>query len=485
MIGRGRSAEVWLVDGPAGRRVEKVFVGDWISNAVQRLATGAPHPYRWNEDAAGATLERRRILAALLPYWFGSRLAMADGLDVVWRPEDRAFALVTEFAEGGLAPLLHPLRPEDDAGPYLWSRLMPALQRRLTDAGFFGIVWQAGLGNPKALSNYLYDRRTGRYVFVDAESGVPAIFAVAPSSWRFYAAMIRRFGRPMMDDVDCARLRGYLRAHEAALAAHLGSAAAVEALLGRVGRLEALQERWHSLSRAARRRAAAERIGRTPRAKLGTRIGQGASLLRRLGAAIWSRIDVRDAGRFVASQDYRTALGESYVLGRLDRWRARGQLSPDDAATLRAHLAREREAGRYLTDFGAHLGMKASFFALEVLALAALAAMGLPLYLLGLVVVLDGPIYRTLYTLYRSVQNVGAGRPVLWAALAVGVIPFFGTLAFPAQMLWSATGERDEAARFVVYDTFSRLAVATPLVGGEDTALEHRLNRAARRLLGA
>jgi hypothetical protein len=58
-------------------------------------------------------------------------------------------------------------------------------------------------------------------------------------------------------------------------------------------------------------------------------------------------------------------------------------------------------------------------------------------------------------------------------------------LACPAQMLWTASGQPHDVARFIVYDSISRLAAAVALIGGEGTSLEHSLNRTAHRIVGA
>jgi hypothetical protein len=489
VIGRGRSSLVRLVEGPDGPVVEKVFIGDGISNAVQILLTGAPLAYRWNEDAVRAACIRRQILERLMPLWFGGGLRMARARGIRWDGEARAFVLLSAHVEGEAVRLLHPFRAEYDSERRLREEVMPALIARLTESGFFGIVWQAGLGNPKALPNFLFHPEDGSFTLVDQESGVPAVFALGWRAWlTFYGPMTRRFGRPLMDDVDVETLRGYVRDRRAELARLHGSAG-VDEIERQIERLDLHQRRWLLPGRRARRQAARARLGRPERTgrRIAQRMARGLAALLRRTRAVAGRFEPAGAWaaarRFVVSQAHRTALGETYVLARIAHWRERGQLSQADASRLEAALRQEREAGRYLTDFGAHLGMKASFFTFEVAALGLLSLVGVPLYLLGLFLVLDGPIYRTGYTGYRCAQNLGAGRPMPFVALGVGLIPFFGTLAFPTQMLWTASGRQDPVARFAIYDSFSRLAAGVPLVGGEDTSLEHRMNRLAHRLV--
>ena len=64
--------------------------------------------------------------------------------------------------------------------------------------------------------------------------------------------------------------------------------------------------------------------------------------------------------------------------------------------------------------------------------------------------------------------------------LSISVI---GNLAYPLQLLWSSTKERDDLARFILYDGFSRIGANLPIWGGEDTWTEHVLNRQVCRLL--
>ena len=508
-LGQGRSGEVWLVEALDGRYVEKVFYGDTLSNLVHYIFTGAPNPYIWNEDAVRGAFERRRILSVLIPWWFGDALSIANAVGVGWSEETRVFTLTADYVDGAPVPLLHPFRPADNGMPRLAGELMPALQQRLRESGFDGLVWQAGKGNPVALNNFLMTGPDGgHFVFIDSESGVPALFPLNPVAlFGFYLPMAARYRRPMFDDVDTARLRTYLRGHEGDLTARIG-APCFAGLLNRVDRLEEHQRRLNAMSRAERSivyqcvkaritpeqadfyrrhtvrwrlRELKRLIPKAARAigvKLPKAVGR---LLRRVDlVSTWSNL--RD---FVTSQAYRTAIGEDYVRDRVERWRARGQLTDGEAERLLEALAELRESGRYLTDFGAHLGMKASFLVLEVVVLGALSLMGVSLVIVGMLFVFDGPIYRSIYTSYRSAVAVTERNPLPWVALLVGLLPLFGSLAFPAQMVWSAGGKRDDVARFIVYDIFSRMAANLPIWGGNDTATEHFLNRLAARLVGA
>jgi hypothetical protein len=208
---------------------------------------------------------------------------------------------------------------------------------------------------------------------------------------------------------------------------------------------------------------------------------------RKIGNAL-SGVDLRGFLRrswtFVTSQDYRTHLGEKYVRDRIEHWHKRRQLSDADADRLLADLDRVRERSSYITDFGTHLGMKASFLVLEILILGGLSLLGVPPLLLALIFAVDGPIYRTLYTLYRFGGALSRRQAPPWIALVVGLVPLLGSLAYPAQMLWSAEQDKDDVAQFILYDAITSLGGKIPLVGGSDTRTEHAFNRLAARLLG-
>jgi hypothetical protein len=155
-------------------------------------------------------------------------------------------------------------------------------------------------------------------------------------------------------------------------------------------------------------------------------------------------------GDRLVSQEHRTGIAQGHSERRIDAWEERGRLSADDAARLRAELADEASSA-YLSDFGAHLGLTATFQLLEPTLLSLLVAVGVvPLWLFAAVVAADGLLYRTAYTLDRSARELAARRAPPWVALLVGLAPLLGSLTFPA---------------------------------GDDTLTEHALNRLGHRLV--
>ena len=513
-LGAGMSGEVWLEERPAGdgpdRVASKLFVSAPLADAVHLLLSGAPNPYRYDEDAVRAALARRRVLRALVRAWLGDRLVVADGLDVAYDDEARAFRLDTEYAPGHPVRLLHPLRLEDPGLDVLRREVLGPLQERAAEAGLDGVVWQAGRGNPLGITNVLQggDGPDGRPVFVlvDAESGVPALFPLDPRALLgFYLPRSWHHRRPLVDDVDVPRLRAHLAAHADDLRAALG-AREWDRLGEEVDRLEHHQDRWRSRGRTERGVLAARTAGsltadeaawyrRRPLRWAARQAGRAltaavvaltvtlpVAVARRLG-----RVEVgtalRRMGQFLTSQQYRTRVARDHVARRVEHWRDRGQLSDADADRLLAGLD-DDGTSTFLTDFGAHLGLKATFQLLELTVFAALVAAGvLPLWVLAVLVALDGLLYRTAWTLWACAREAAARRPPPWVALLVGLAPLVGSLAFPAQIVHSAAGREELVARFVVVDLLTRLGARVPVWGGEDSLTEHVANRLGARLV--
>jgi hypothetical protein len=504
-LGAGRSGEVWLVDRPDGPVALKIFGGDGLADVVHYAVSGAPNPYAWDEDAVRTALARRTVVRSLAQLWFGDRLRVSAAYDIAWDDERRAWALATEPVDGAPVRLLHPLRDSDTGLGELRERVMRPLQERLLEAGLDGVVWQAGKGNPVALDNFL-QVGAGRFAVIDVESGVPALFPLSPVALlRFYLPRAVRYRHPMFDDVDVRRLRAYVDASAGSLHEGLG-ADGWRSLRAAVDDLARHQERWHAKNRVERAVTSQRVRGRLSDAqadhylrhrwRFRVRRARWASVTAldlltvtgptRLGDWLlgigWTDL-LRGAWGFVSSQDYRTGLASRHVERRVQAWRERGQLSGKHAGALLDEL-QDEGASTYLTDFGAHLGLKATFQVFELTLFTFLVAVGLlPLWVLGVVLALDGVLYRTAYTLYRSVREVLSRRALPWVALLVGLLPLLGSLAFPAQMLWSAKEREELVARFLVVDLFTRLGAKVPVWGGPDTLTEHLLNRVGSRLV--
>ncbi len=518
-IGRGRSAVVHRVTSSDGCvEARKAFLPDDASSLVFLVLEGAPNPYGWCEQAVGTALLRRRILSVLVRHWFGERLRLPVTSGTSWNAELGAFQLQMEYVRGRHAPLRH-RHPRGAVLPVreLHREIMRPLQHHLLEAGFVGLVWQAGLGNPVAASNFMLEHDAAgeprRWVWVDLESGVPALFPLDPRAlFGFYLPRSFRAGRPLFDDVDVPRLRQYVLAHADELTDAVGEGA-VERLVDDVARLEELQREWKAIGRVERGiRAAlvrgritaeqAETYRRAPlrwTTRMAVRGARSACrramdgarrVARRIGRIDVPRIAASSL-RFVASQRFRAHLARTYVAGRIRSWRQRGCLDAAAARGLRRALRRDGTES-CITDFGVHLLVKPFVKLLQFGVLPGAYAMGwIGEGVLATTVVAGGSIVRTLYTLGRMLQTLALGQRLPWVALVVGTLPVIGNAAFPAELVargYAGTGtDGDDATRdlgsFVLHDTCSAVGRGIPIWGGADTLTEHAF-AALPRLLG-
>jgi len=515
-VGRGRSGVVYFDHDARGRPVvEKVFGGDTASKLVLYTLTGAPNPYAWCDDAVACAVQRRIILGHLVRYWFGDRLSLPFTDGMAWRDDPAAFALRTGYVEGRHAPLrLLVDEPEDadrDARPirHLSRQVMRPLQHRLCEAGFDGLLWQAGLGNPVAANNFMLLPGPGRdgrprWVCIDLESGVPALFPANPLTLlRFYLPKSFKHGRPLFDDTDTAKLDAYLAEHRDSIADALGAHAMGE-IEAAAALLAGHQRAWKSLGRIERSIEAAAvrgritpaqalryrrqpwrwygRLARVTAAKAADKLaGLPGQVAGRLRAVPWRAV-LRGTLRMCISQTYRTRLARQLAAVRIRSYEQRGQLTPRAARVLRRDLFND-ESAEYLTDFGVHLAIKPGIKFLEWVVVPALLGAGVvgPT-VAALAIATGGMAGRTAYTLGRSAQAVSRGQPLPWVALVVGLLPMVGNLAYPAQLLWAA-GHDHRLARFLIYDGFASLGRRLPVWGGTDTFTEHFFNRLPDRVL--
>ena len=404
-----------------------------------------------------------------------------------------------EFIDGRGLSLHHPFSA-DHEWEYrdLLDNVMAPLQRHLRAAGCEGLLWQAGFGNPVGASNFLLETRpdgTKSWVWIDMESGVPALFPLSPLAlFGFYLPRALSYRRPLFDDLDPTRLRGYLETQEGALVESLGSGA-VEEVWQDLETLATAPGGWRGLSRFERSLNAQLSRGRVspdeaawyrghPSRWYLREASRGASSLlrgisRRLG--VWLRPRLlgrlaRHVGQFCVSADFRTKFARGYVGNRIDSWRGRRQIDEAEARQLHRELGGD-EASLYIVDFGVHIAIKPLVKAFAWLVLPALYGAGVINELVLVAgVATSGAIGRTLYTVPRVVATFFRGSPRPWIALAVGLLPMVGNLAFPLQLLYAGAVREAAIAKFIVYDGLARLGSAVPIWGCPDSLLEHWSN---------
>lgn len=513
LLGRGRSAVVYRAIGDDGRPVaRKVFVGDRLGSLIHLVFTGATNPYTWNEHAIGAAMARRRILNELVGYWFGDDLRIPLTFGSRFDHDSNAYEIRMEVVRGVPAPLHHMFTSETDGLQRRLSReIMRPLQQHLERAGFDGLVWQAGRSNPVAASNFLLERhpdgRPDRWVWLDLESGVPALFPINPITLLgFYIPKSFRHGGALFDDTDTDRLHAYLDEHAEALRDRLGDERYND-LVCDAGELAQHQRQWRSTGRLKNSILAAHQRGRIdddqaafyrrrPIRWYARQVSRGISKLRdkvrgRLARALlWMnptrlRQPITAICRFCTSGSYRMKLSRGLLLRRVHSWRRRGQLSAEQARFLRWHI-RSDDASAYLTDFGVHLALKPPVKAFEYFVLPALAAAGVisPLMLV-IGIATGGMIARTAYTTSRTIQAYHKGEPRPWVALLVGLFPIVGNGAYPAQIIVTSAkhGKDESVAQFLIYDISTSIGAKIPIWGGRDTQTEHFFNRLPDLLL--
>ena len=505
LIGRGRSAVVWRIGREDEQAIaRKVFQGDPLANALHWIASGASNPYGWNTDAVDAAVCRRRILGRLVKVWLGDRVRLPALLGSGQETETGRCWIDMELIRGRGPQLRHADQEDQGAESLeLWNDIMKPLQRHLASSGFDGLPWQAGLGQPVAMSNFLREDNSGgsgaSWVWVDLESGIPAILPMNP--WRlltYYLPRSFRHGHLLFDDVDVDRLESYLRDEASRLEAALGRSS-YQQLLDDTRQLRAAQDRWHRAGRLERGIACWVARGRItdeeacwylerPVHWMGRMVREvfhrGVKCIPRLARWTWSWIRPRrlfhaavTCSRFVSSQQWRARFARSIIRRRIRAWKHRRQLSPEQAMHLSTH-ARSDEAADYLTDFGMHVAIKIPVKITEWVIFPALFAAGMIGELtLVLGIALGGMIARSLYTLWRMGQAFMRRRELPWVALGVGALPIVGNAAYPAQVLWTS-GRRDhDVARFILVDIITSLGRRMPVWGGPDTMTEHWFNR--------
>jgi len=498
-LGRGRSGVVYRCRDGAGRDVaRKVFGGDGAAALVHYVFFGAPNPYVWSEDAIACAFHRRAILESLVRYWFRDKLTVATAYGTSWNQEQRAWALDTRFVAGRPAALHHPFSaPRDGEVEDLRRNVMKPLQRLLATSGFDGLVWQAGLGNPVALNNFL--RTESGWAWIDLESGVPALIPANPVPlFTFYLPRCFRHRRPLFDDVDIRKLRRYIADHAQWLAQGLGTST-----LGRiedhVNQLETHQNAWRTVPRPMRSitfrllrgditEAQADWYARRwplwYARELGHGVAEGARhVARRVARAARNvlafdyRLALHRAARFTADRAYRAAVVHRYVQLRISAWRDRGQLSEAEASALSERLHHE-SVGSYLTDFWVQAIATKPVVKLVQFGFVAplMATGGIDLLTGTFLIVMGGSLVRTAYTLVRCAYIGLKGQRPPWLALLVGTFPVLGNTAFLVQKAHSLTSAEGRLAAFLLYDIVSWIGQKVPIWGGPDGGTEHALN---------
>jgi hypothetical protein len=507
-IGSGRSAIVYRKRTAKGDIVHKRFGGDSAARLVMQVLTGAPSPYEWNRDAVQCALLRRKILRVLLRFWFDGKVSTPRPLNIRATESPRAFSLQMEYVRGKHLPLWHGLgKSHPDRLRRLLADVMQPLQQRLKDAGFVGLIWQAGLGNPVAAGNFmLRNGHRERWSWVDLESGVPALFPLNPSSlFGFYLPECLRRRRVLFDDVDIATLRGYLGQIGGQLNDKLGAGVA-ERLNQLVMQLEYHQTCWKSLSRTqagvgyyrSQQRFGLERAAWYEQHPVAWNLKLLSDAL--TATAEWAFRTLRQlfqpatlalllqavigCGRYFLFQRTREHWAKRYVHRRIAHWRNRRFLT----RRLRRELWSESKTDESLqcvNDLLVHTASKLPAKILQCGLIPLLVAVGwMGASTAAVLLLASGPLLRTMYTAWRCTHAIVSRKRIPWVAFLTGLLPIVGTAAFAWQFLyWNAKSpQQNQLPQFLVADTFATIGRNIPIWGGQDSLVEAWFNRLPRPL---
>jgi hypothetical protein len=506
-LGRGRSATVYAVTGSSCPiAAKKVFVGSTLAGIVHQFFYGSDNPYIWSRESILEAHHRREVLSILVQWWLPGKLRVARSHGTSWNDELKVNEMTMDFVDGPGAQLWNPLRPTNENElEELMGEIMKPLQGHLIEAGFTGAAWQAGYYNPVATSNFLLEKGPGgarEWVWIDIESGVPALFSPNPYGLlSFYLPQSLKLRRPLFDDVDLGKLQGYLETHRDEIEQALGKES-WESLQVSASALEQPENTWRNYGRVRRgiearlcrsqissteaewyRQRPGRWVAREGRLAIGRAAGWlRKKVLKRLKLAPLVKFTTELLGLLV-SETKRATFARQFIGRAIDKWSARKQLNTVERGQLMNDL-HVSESSVYLTDFGMHLAIKPLVKFVVWLVIPVLYGFGLANEsVLVLAAVGGGSIGRTIYTTYRIMMGPANRRSRPWVALLVGIFPVIGNAAFPAQVMFDGTKQGDAIARFIICHFLTRLGQLFPIWGGSDTVVEHRFNRLARFVL--
>ncbi|WP_296384585.1 hypothetical protein [Winogradskyella sp.] len=509
-IGKGRSAKVYLSYSGNEGIATKTFTGEPVSKLILFILTGSANPYTWCEDAIQCAMIRRRILSSLCHIWFEDKLRLPKTYNYRWNVKHKAFEIDTEFIPGKHAPLFNPLHTNQvNYMSELKNEIMKPLKDKLIESGFDGLVWQAGKGNPVAVSNFMMlnkenDRR--QWIWIDLESGLPALFAMNPLSTLFYyiPKCIKHRGW-LFDHVDSEKLTNYLTKSKDAITIKLGKYA-YNNLCTDADLLSKTQKKWTHLTRhqkslyyaASQKKITEESKIYYENKPIRWFIKNSATFLKsaiknteELVVKFLNKVYNFRYKKFIkrlylyfSSAKYRWRLTKWYLKKEIDKWYSRKFFTESESKFLKSELQKDDKSS-YLTDFSIHIGIKPFVKIFSFIIMPLLIAGGIFSIQSGTIIILvSGSVARTLYTVWRMSHSLISSKPHFpIIALIIGLFPIIGNLAYPAELIYQSTGSRNKVSKFIIYSFSAKAGSKIPIWGGKDSEIEHLFNRICHLIL--
>jgi hypothetical protein len=509
-IGNGRSAKVYLSTKGDKQIATKIFTGENTSKVILYILKGSANPYTWCEDAIKSAMLRRSLLSKLCEFWFEEKVRLPETYGYSWNENEKAFQVEAEFIGGCHAPMLNPL----DEQPFsyineLQNDVMAPLQKLLIESGFDGLVWQAGKGNPVAASNFMVEfdeKGKHRWVWIDLESGVPALFAMNVfSTLTYYLPKCIKHKEWLFDRVDTKKIHHYLLSKKEELTKRFGDSG-YASLLKDCEDLDASQSAWKGIKRFRRSlyyAASQDKISETEKSYYENRalswtvksvlmlfktvFGKIPEKFGKLIEKIKSLKILKNTHRFYkyfTSSLYRWGFARWYMKRQIDKWFSRKSIREKDRDFLKRELHKD-DVSSYLTDFSIHIAIKplVKIFTWGIVPIL-IASQVISLSLGAVFILGTGPAVRTLYTLWRFTHSLVKSRPHYPViALIVGVFPVIGNFAFPCELIYRSSKSQDLLAKFIIYSLSAKIGSKLPIWGGQDSGTEHFMVKMVSRLI--
>ncbi len=507
LIGKGRSSHVYKFKENGVDIARKEFSGTPLTNFILTVFYGAPLDYMWCKPAAEASMYRRKVLSDLLKLWLPNRLTIADATRVGLNKKNKMLYMDTIFIKGSPAALHSPFSKikiteyED-----LKYGILPNLQKNLRKSGMIGTIWQTGYGQPCAIPNFLRvkDEKTEEinWIWIDAESGVPAIVSYdIPKLLKFYIPQALKKRRVLFDDVDADVFKKYIDNHTKELTEVLGEEYFKDVFMSNVDKFLKADASWHSETRSSRSMNYFEFKGKINKEEKEYyskhKIKWQFFLMKRIVKKIPKFIIKRCVPKllkyfiklnpisyllfFMKSifiKNYRIKQGREFVSKKISEWYDLGRLTKDESDILQTELHNE-ETNQYLADFGVFLAFKPfGYFVKLFIAPMLLATSVISNEVFVLIIAFYSIGIRTLYASLRFIEDAILHRSFPFIAILVAPIPTFGTLAYPCQMLHTARKEH-KISQFIIYEICSTIAKKIPIFGGDNSEIEYLLNKLA------